>query len=59
MNSTNVVAITSWVNPGNVTSSVRKQPPGRSDRSSSSTLSPFNASIAPATKALMPDPMMT
>jgi hypothetical protein len=58
-NSTKVAAITSWEKPGSVAASVRMQPPMRSSRSSSSTRSPFRASIAPATSALMPDPMMT
>ena len=38
MNSTKVVAITSWTKPGAVISSVRMQPPMRSLRSSTSTL---------------------
>ena len=59
MNKTHVAAITSCRNPGRVISSVLRQPPGWAARSNRSTRSPFNASIAPATSALIPDPMMT
>src|SRR5688572_33322004 len=58
MNSTKVVAITSWTKPGAVISSVRMQPPMRSLRSSSRTLPPFLASRAAQTSALMPLPTM-
>ena len=43
MNSTKVVAITSWTKPGAVISSVRMQPPMRSLRSSTSTCAPLPA----------------
>ena len=58
MNSTKVVAITSWTKPGAVISSVRMQPPMRSLRSSTSTLPPLPASSAAQTSALMPLPTM-
>ena len=58
MNSTKVVAITSWTKPGAVISSVRMQPPMRSLRSSTSTLRALAASIAAQTSALMPLPTM-